>query len=175
MKKEGSNNFLKTIKRNLSGNQDRYYLKVIKISQKWRELLDKKDKNLSEKIGFAYYTVRRNNISPKRNVWLQGKIGKNIKIYHANVIVNEQAAIGDNVIFHGNNCIGNNGKDPKACPKIGNNVDFGYGACAYGNITIADNTTIGAGAIVVKSILEENTIVGGVPAKIIKTRTTHEK
>lgn len=49
-------------------------------------------------------------------------------------------------------------------PVIGDNVDFGVGACAIGGITIASDTIVGAGAVVVKSSLEPGVTLVGVPA-----------
>lgn len=152
----------------LAADQKRYYSRIITISKKQRELRDKKQKSLVGKLSYLYYTRKRNKVAPKRNIWLQGKIGKNPKLFHGNVIVNQYAVVGDNVIFHGNNCIGNNGKNELSCPVIGDNVEFGYGACVFGDVFVANNTVIAAGAIVVKDIVEENSIVGGIPAKIIK-------
>ena len=48
--------------------------------------------------------------------------------------------------MHGDNCIGNNGKDDE-CPIIGSHVDIGVGAKILGGVHIADNCTIGAGAV----------------------------
>ena len=41
------------------------------------------------------------------------------------------------------------------------------GAKIFGNIRIPDNTAIGANAVVNKSFEEENTIIAGIPAKVI--------
>ena len=70
--------------------------------------------------------------------------------------------------MHGNNCIGNNGKEVKACLTIGNNVDIGYGATIIGDIKIADNIIIGANSLVNKSFLESGVVIAGCPAKVIK-------
>lgn len=69
--------------------------------------------------------------------------------------------------MHGDNCIGNNGKDDE-CPIIGSHVDIGVGAKILGGIHIADNCTIGAGAVVVNDFMEPGSVIGGIPAKKIK-------
>ena len=51
---------------------------------------------------------------------------------------------------------------------IGNNVWIGANVTILGGVKIADGTLIAAGAVVKKDVLEENTIIGGVPAKYIK-------
>lgn len=52
---------------------------------------------------------------------------------------------------------------------IGDNVWIGKGVYIKGGITIGNNVTIGANSVVVKNI-ESDMIVGGIPAKIIRTR-----
>lgn len=51
---------------------------------------------------------------------------------------------------------------------VGNNVWIGMGAKILDGITIGDNAVIAAGATVIQNVAA-NTLVGGVPAKIIKT------
>ncbi len=51
--------------------------------------------------------------------------------------------------------------------KIGNNVHIGTNAIIMPNVKIGDNCIIGCGAVVTKDV-ENNSIVGGVPAKFIK-------
>ena len=52
---------------------------------------------------------------------------------------------------------------------IGNNVFIGAYAVINPGLTIANNVVVAAGSIVTKDILEENCIVAGNPAKVIKT------
>lgn len=57
---------------------------------------------------------------------------------------------------------------------IGNDVWIGYGAKILSGVTVGDGAIIGAGALVTKDV-EPYTIVGGVPAKIIRRRFSEEK
>ena len=52
---------------------------------------------------------------------------------------------------------------------IGNNVWIGFGAQILCGITIGDGAIVGAGAVVTKDV-PSYSIVGGVPAKIIRMR-----
>ena len=51
--------------------------------------------------------------------------------------------------------------------KIGNHVWIGINATILKGVTIGDGAIIAAGAVVNKDV-EENSLVGGVPAKVIK-------
>jgi acetyltransferase-like isoleucine patch superfamily enzyme len=51
---------------------------------------------------------------------------------------------------------------------IGRNVWIGTGAIILPGITIGDNAVIGAGSVVSKDV-PENTVVAGVPARVIRT------
>ncbi|MGO4959341.1 DapH/DapD/GlmU-related protein [Bifidobacterium pseudolongum] len=51
--------------------------------------------------------------------------------------------------------------------KIGNNVWIGEGACILSGVEIGDGCTIGANAVVTKSI-PANSVAGGVPAKVLR-------
>lgn len=53
--------------------------------------------------------------------------------------------------------------------KIGNNCFIGLGSIIMPGVTLRDNTIIAAGSVVTKSFEQENIIIGGNPAKIIKS------
>lgn len=55
-------------------------------------------------------------------------------------------------------------------PIIGDNVIFGANSIVIGSITIGNNVTIAAGAVVIKDV-PDNAIVAGVPAKIVKMKS----
>ena len=57
---------------------------------------------------------------------------------------------------------------------IGKNVWIGANATVTAGVTIGDNAVIAAGAVVVRDV-PADTVVGGVPAKIIKSIVSKEK
>lgn len=57
---------------------------------------------------------------------------------------------------------------------IGNDVWIGYGAILLAGVTIGDGAIIGAGAVVTKDV-PAYSIIGGVPAKLIRYRFTEEE
>lgn len=56
--------------------------------------------------------------------------------------------------------------------KIGDNCYLGSGAKIIGDIRIADGVAIGANAVVVKSIIENNTTWAGVPARKVSNNAS---
>ncbi len=95
--------------------------------------------------------------------------GPGLTIYHTGgTVVHPKSKVGKNFKLHGNNCIGNKGKEGDLCPVIGNNVQLGVGAKVIGDIKIADDIVIAAGSVVVDSFLEPGSILAGVPARKIR-------
>lgn len=127
------------------------------------------DNNKIKGLLGLYYERKKNNLGIQLGIEIGPNcFEKGLQIYHVgSIIVNPAVKAGENVKLHGANCIGNNGKS-NAVPKLGNNIDIGYGAVIIGDIEIADNVKIGANAVVLESILEEGCTVVGIPAKIVK-------
>jgi len=97
------------------------------------------------------------------------KIGKGFFIDHgAGVVIGETTEIGENVTIFQGVTLGGTGKEKgKRHPTIGNSVVIGAGAIILGAITIGDNSRIGAGSVVTKSIPPDSTVVGN-PAWTLK-------
>ena len=87
--------------------------------------------------------------------------------HFGNIIVNGNARIGKNCILHGNNCIGNSHNSNLNVPAIGDNVELGWGAACYGKIRISSSVILGAHCVVVKDILETNSVWIGNPQRKI--------
>lgn len=120
-------------------------------------------------LKYLWYIRKRNRLGNKLGFEVSTElIGKGLKIYHFNNVINSGAIIGENLHLHGCNVIGNAGANDLRCPIIGNNVMMGAGAKIIGNVTIADNIKIGAGAVVVTSFTEPGITIGGVPARKLK-------
>jgi serine O-acetyltransferase len=96
-------------------------------------------------------------------------IGRRCFIDHGNgTVIGETAVIGDEVTIYQGVTLGGTGKEKgKRHPTIGNGVVIGAGAIVLGNITIGDNSRIGAGAVVTKAVPPETTVVGN-PSWIVK-------
>ena len=115
-----------------------------------------------------YYERQKNKLGLKLGIEIGPNcFGKGLQIYHAgNIVVNQAVRVGKYCRLHGGNFIGNNGKSD-AVPRIGDYVDIGFGAVIIGDIKIADHVTIGANAVVNKTISTPGSIVAGCPARTI--------
>lgn len=89
---------------------------------------------------------------------------------HGGVVLGDGCQIGHNVVF----ATLNHGLSPEdrqttypAPIVLGKNVWVGSNSTILQGVTIGDNAVVGAGAVVTKDV-PENTIVGGVPAKVIR-------
>lgn len=97
------------------------------------------------------------------------RIGQGVFIDHGmGVIIGETSIVGDNVTFFQGVTLGGTGKEQgKRHPTIGNNVVIGAGAKVLGDISIGDNSYVGANAVVIKNIPPNSTVVG-VPGRLAK-------
>jgi serine O-acetyltransferase len=96
------------------------------------------------------------------------KIGKNSKFAYLGIgcVLHKNTIIGDNCLIGQGITIGGRGKR-SGLPIIGNNVYIGAGARILGPISIGNNVIIGPNSVVITDV-PNNSIVGGIPAKIIK-------
>lgn len=125
-------------------------------------------KSFYSKLLSLWFTRKKNKLGISLGFYIPVYSTKpGITVWHnGTIVINGDARIGAGCIFHGNNCIGNNGKS-LAAPIIGDNVELGVGASVIGGVEIANNVKIGAGAVVLSSCKEEGATLVGVPARKI--------
>ena len=121
------------------------------------------------KIAYLYYFRKKNRLGNRLGFKIpHNTIGAGLTIYHhGEIIVNENAQIGENCKLHGGNCIGNNGILDKS-PIIGGGLDLGIGAKIIGDIKLGNNIKVGANAVITRSFENDNIILVGVPAREAK-------
>lgn len=117
-------------------------------------------------IIFLFYKIRlkirldKLNSEIPLNIFEEGLV-----IWHGqNIIVNSSAKVGKNFSISAGCCIG---QAHGLAPTIGDNVEMTIGSRVLGDIHVCNDVTIGAGAVVVKSIDDPYTTWGGIPAKLI--------
>ena len=96
-------------------------------------------------------------------------IGHRLVIDHGmGIVIGETAEIGDDCLLYQGVTLGGTGKDlGKRHPTIENGVMIGSGAKVLGPITIGRNAKVAAGAVVVKDV-EPNCTVVGVPGEVVR-------
>lgn len=132
--------FYKNVKKGFFNKLIYWYLKI-------------KFRKLSLKLGF---TIPENVFGPGLAI-----------VHYGTIVVNSNAKVGANCRIHVDINIGASGGINKA-PQIGDNVYLGPGAKIFGDIRIPNNTAIGANSVVNKSFEEENMLIAGMPAKVVK-------
>lgn len=93
-------------------------------------------------------------------------IGGGFLIQHGFATIITAKRIGNNVKIFQQVTIGYN---EDKLPILGDNVEVCCGAKVIGGVVIGNNVTIGAQALIVKDV-EDNVVVGGVPAKVLKKK-----
>ena len=107
-------------------------------------------------------------------IYPQAKIGEGLYIPHCTgIVVGSTTELGKNCTIYPNVVFGARYSPNKDNPKgrrhakCGDNCVFGANASIIGAITIGNNVTVGAGAVVTKDI-PDNVIAAGNPCRIIK-------
>jgi serine O-acetyltransferase len=120
------------------------------------------------KLYILYLKYKYRAISVKLNFSIPINIfGPGLSIVHyGTIIINYTTKIGANCRMHAGVNIGASGGEIQG-PILGDNVYLAPGAKVFGKITIPNNTAIGANAVVNKSFEKENTIIAGIPAKVV--------
>lgn len=103
---------------------------------------------------------------------INSKAGENIFLPHPrNVVIGDRVIIGNNCRIYQGVTIG---QSKGMYPKIGDNVIIYPGAKIIGDVSIGDNSIVGTNAVVTKNV-PSNTIVAGIPARVLKSRAAQDK
>ena len=125
---------------------------------------------LNHKMPFiARYISQRTAHKTGIEIHPGAKIGRRVCIDHGNgIVIGETTEVGDDVMIYQGVTLGGTGKDlGKRHPTIENGVMIGSGAKVLGPITIGRNAKVAAGAVVVKDV-EPNCTVVGVPGEVVR-------
>lgn len=135
---------------------------------RWRYTI--KNALLRKLFSFVYRVLKlASQILTGIDLPCEAKVGRRFCIEHfGGIIISGDAVIGDDVTIRNGVTIGLRRKGTRGAPVIGNRVDIGAGAVILGEITIGDDSAIGANAVVLQDV-PPNSIAVGVPA-IIKPK-----
>lgn len=135
------------------------------------ELRLAKNATLSCQSDFKLYQGASLYVAPGAVLEFKGKKGfintnSTINCF-THIVIGDDVGIGDNVTIADSDHHSINGKNPTAPIIIGNHVWICSNAMICAGVTIGDGAVIAAGAIVRQDV-PSHSLVGGVPAKILK-------
>lgn len=161
-----SSGFLQSIINIITPNPIKIFLKRLRKAEYY--------KNTKSNIFSKTYYFYLRFLLKKSSIKLGFTIPENVfgpglaLVHYGTIVINSNSKVGKNCRMHAGVNIGASGGE-KGAPLIGDNVYIAPGAKIYGNISIPNNTAIGANAVVNKSFQEENTVIAGIPAKVVGT------
>lgn len=144
----------------------RRYLVNLRKTEYW---LNKK--GFFSKIVSAWYMLMHRRMSLKYGMFIApGVLGPGANIPHPGFIrISNYCRIGKNVTILPMVLFGKKVPMDKCSIEVGDNCYISTGSTILGPITIGNNVTIAAGAVVNKDV-PDNAVVAGVPAKVIKIK-----
>lgn len=155
----------------LCGSENAHIFHWIRHYRKW-EYHSNQYGFFSKKILGLYHEIKTKRIGLKLGISASiNRVGYGLRIMHlaggGGVLLNA-SKIGNYCGFNTGVLLGNIDSNENR-PVIGNHVAFGPGAKCFGKVEIGDNTFVAPNAVVTKS-MPPNSIVGGIPAKVIKLK-----
>jgi serine O-acetyltransferase len=125
------------------------------------------------KISYWIASRTRHHLEVKYGISIphSTQIGPGLFIGHfGGIVVNEHASIGRNCnLSHGVTIGQKNRGRFKGCPRVGDSVYIGPGAAIIGSVSVGSNVAIGANAVVVDHV-GDNEVVAGNPAHCVSSK-----
>lgn len=118
----------------------------------------------------AYLKWNLYRISVKSGITLPpNTFGKGLYLpHHGSIVVNDKAHFGDN-------CVLQNGVNISSDVVGGSHIYLGAGSKIMIGVHLADDIIVGANAVVTKSFMEQNIVLGGIPAVKISENGFHDR
>lgn len=165
----GSN--LRYILNLMAGAENAYAFKYLRLLRYAEYHYNNSSKPVN-KLLFYWYKVRLNHLGVKLHIRIPlNTCGYGLRLMHLSggggVLLNVER-VGNYCGFNAGVLLGNNNaKDAR--PTVGDFVAFGPGAKAFGKLTIGSNVFVAPNAVVTKDV-PANSVVGGVPARVLKEK-----
>lgn len=153
------------------GNENAYVLHYLKLLRHCEYHRNNRSSCIHN-IFYFFYKIRLNHLGVRLHLTIpENKCGYGIRIIHiaggGGVLLNVKS-VGNYCEFNSGVLLGTKNKKGDL-PSVGDYTVFGPGSKAFGDIKIGNNVFVAPGAIVYCNV-EDDTIVGGVPAKVIKKK-----
>lgn len=128
-------------------------------------------KGILKKILKLYYEIKKRKLGYKLGWFIPPNVfGPGLCIVHVGpVIVNSAASFGSNCRIQAMVNIGASKGDVNA-PHAGDFIYIGPGAKLFGKIELGSNISIGANAVVNKTMTQNNVTLAGVPASVVSIK-----
>ena len=128
----------------------------------------KHQKGILNKLLLGYHYAKYEKLGIKLGFTIGcDALGYGVVIPHyGTIVVGNTNRIGNYAVLQTSTCISSNGK------VIGDGLYMGSGAKITSKVTLGNNISVGANSLVNKDCLQDNILLGGMPAKIIRQEET---
>ena len=135
-----------------------------------------KHTGLLGKLRYKFWSIRFHRQSIRCGFDIPPNVfGPGLSIAHrGTIVVHPDARVGSNCRIHVDVVIGTRPGPDDLVPTLGENVYIGPGAKLFGDITIGDNTAIGANSVVNSSFPEGFCTIAGAPARKVSDTPSTE-
>jgi len=135
-----------------------------------------KHTGLFGKLRYKFWSIRFHRQSIRCGFDIPPNVfGPGLSIAHrGTIVVHPDARVGSNCRIHVDVVIGTRPGPDDLVPTLGENVYIGPGAKLFGDITIGDNTAIGANSVVNSSFPEGFCTIAGAPARKVSDTPSTE-
>lgn len=149
-----------------SGNMGRPIIQLVLILFRSANFFRASSSRLIRVLGIPVAVIYRAVALTVANIDIPAgtSIGRRLQIHHGTgLVINRTCRLGDDVILRHCTTLGSK-SDLMNGPSIGSRVDIGPNSIVLGDIVVGDDSTIGAGSVVLKDINPGLTVAGN-PAK----------
>ena len=128
----------------------------------------KHQKGLLNRLLLGYHFAKYEKLGLKLGFTIGcDALGYGVVIPHyGTIVVGNTNRIGNYAVLQTSICISSNGKI------IGDGLYMGTGAKITSKVRLGNNISVGANSLVNKDCLQDNVLLGGMPAKVIKSEET---
>lgn len=151
-------------------NAEDYYLRLFMVTLRYFEYYSNKKRNLWDYIPYLYYHRKFHRLQQKTGLYIgPNTVGAGFCPLHPGFVrIGHYVRIGKNCTVLPMVLIGKRRSGPCTIT-IGDDCYIGTGVTILGPLTIGNNVSIAAGAVVLSDV-PDNAVVAGVPAKVVKIK-----